>query len=146
MSKPHVSTPPIKRAAFWLTGVVVPGVDGDALAEGVEAVLADLTCDAVLIADVPPADLDALRGRTSLGNWFEAGQTFFVEEDDPDALGTLAVAGALVPGSTLLIDRDPVRTLDALRRGIDVSIFVSADRLYRDLWLWGLTPHPSPHR
>lgn len=144
----------IKRAVFWLGGVLAPPVDAAsraggevALTAGMDDVLADLRCEAALISDYPRAWLDRLQQQTPLSAWFAPGQIFMLPDvAGPGALDGLVAAGALAPGSDLLIDRDPVRTLAALRRGIDVSIFVSPARLYRDLWLWGLLPAPEPPR
>ena len=60
-----------------------------------------------------------------------------------DLILALEEAGVLLPGKTLLVDSDPARTRNAVRMGIEATIYVSAWRLRRDLRLWGIM-HNNP--
>jgi hypothetical protein len=85
--------------------------------------------------------------RNSLSQWFEDGAVYSLPGyivDHQAMLQWLVEAGAIIPGKSLWIDNHPVRTMLAVRQGIDASVFVDAERLYRDLELWGIIS--SDHR
>lgn len=55
-------------------------------------------------------------------------------------LDSLNEVEGLARGSTLLVDHNARRAMASIRAGWDVAIYVSPDRLRRDLGLWGLLP------
>jgi hypothetical protein len=59
---------------------------------------------------------------------------------DKDLFERLIQYEVLRPGSTLLADHDALRSSTAIRVGLDVAIYVDADRLRRDFGLWGILP------
>lgn len=97
----------------------------------------------VLVSDYPDGWLEYLLQDIDQPYWFKDQNTFFLPELKPPdqqrrMLQTLVEAGAIISGSSLWIDHHPKRTMNAIRMGIYAGIFVSGDRLYRDLWLWSM--------
>lgn len=59
---------------------------------------------------------------------------------DKDLFVRLIQDEVLRPSSTLLVDHDAHRSSTAIRVGLDVAIYVDADRLRRDFGLWRILP------
>jgi len=83
--------------------------------------------------------------RTGLLTYFtEEDMVVLAEHDIPDTYHSLfkflVCANFIVPGSSLWVDHNSLRTSVAIRQGIDTIHFVDAERLHRDLGLWELEP------
>jgi hypothetical protein len=96
-----------------------------------------------LVSHHPSQQTAGIIAKNSLSRWFEDGSVYFLHEhvvSHQAVLQSLVEAEVIIPGKSLWIDHHPVRTMAAVRQGIDASIFVDSKRLYRDLWLWGIVP------
>jgi hypothetical protein len=149
-----ISTEDFCLGAIGLTGATL--VVDDLLAEipkradplpGMPGVIGDLAADyeLALVSDYPRRWLLPAMQRGGLSRWFADETVFCVSEhavsgEYPELFETLVTSKVIIPGSSLWVDHNPSRTSVAIRQGIDASVFVDADRLYRDLGLWGLVP------
>ncbi len=132
----------ITRFVFWLDGAVVSTTPDQQLLPG----MADLL-DAVqhrfelwLVSNYPPQQTAVIIEKNGLSTWFADTAVYALSEQPADhqaLLQRLVDAGVITPASSLWIDPDPVRTMLAIRQGIDAGIFVDSARLYRDFGLWG---------
>ena len=96
-----------------------------------------------LISDYPATWLEAAWQSSSLERVFSWDKVSFTEEmnvlePDVQVIQKLAEAGIFHTGKSLLVDADPLRTLQAVQAGYDSTVFVDARRLRRDLGLWGV--------
>jgi hypothetical protein len=112
---------------------------------GMPELLDGLTCRRIrlsLVADIPPRWLSPALQHTGLARWFSQDQVWPAagEGGFPAVLETLLRRGEIVPGRSLWVDDNSLRTSEALRRGVDAAVFVRPRQLYRDLGLWGLVP------
>jgi hypothetical protein len=133
----------ITRFVFWLEGVVVSPNSAHQIQPGMAKVLDALhhRFELWLISNYPSRQVSAVISDNSLSQWFEDGAVYSLPEHivgHPESLGSLVEAGVLIPGKSLLVDNHPIRTMLAVRQGIDASVFVDSERLYRDLVLWGI--------
>ena len=114
---------------------------------GLPSLIVDLalTHEVRLVSDYPAAwVLPALR-RSGLEGCFPETEIAYVADLGGLAgmFDALVAGGLIVPGHTLWVDSHSRRTSEALRRGIDATIFVDARRFRRDLGLWRLMPLPA---
>jgi hypothetical protein len=96
-----------------------------------------------LVSNYAHEQVSAIILNNSLAQWFENNAVYSIPKpikDNEAILQSLVDAEVIIPGKSLWIDHHPIRTMLAIRSGIDSSIFVDGDRLYRDLWLWGMVP------
>ena len=133
----------ITRLVFLMEGVVISPSPLHQIQPGMVNVLDALHhhFDLWLVSTSPPQRVADIISRNSLSRWFEDGTVYSRPEHIVDhqlMMQSLVNAGVIIPGTSLWIDHHPVRTMLAVRQGIDASIFVDSDRLYRDLWLWGI--------
>lgn len=133
----------ITRLVFLLEGVVVSPDPDQIIQPGMARVLDDLhhRLELWLVTNYAHEQLAAIISKNSLAKWFENDAVFLIPEhtvDNETILQSMVEAGVIIPGRSLWIDHHPIRTMLAIRHGIDSSIFVDGDRLYRDLWLWGI--------
>jgi hypothetical protein len=138
----------ITRLVFWLESVVAPG-DPPTVRPGMADLPASLhgRFELALVADSPAALAPALDSNAPLVRWFDPALVYALPPglaDPPSQLSHLVAVGVLEPGHSLLIDPDPIRTMAAVRAGLDASIFVDTPRLVRDLALWGIDA-PAPN-
>lgn len=59
--------------------------------------------------------------------------------DHADLFLALMARGAVTPGVSLWVDHHAPRAAAALQAGLPAALYVTVDRLRRDLGLWGLT-------
>ena len=135
----------INRLVFLLEGVVTSPDDVYQIQPGITKVLDALyhRFELWMVAKFPSQPVIELISKNSLAHWFEDGAVYSLPERNMGhmaMLQSLVEAGAIIPGKSLWIDCHPVRTMLAVRHGIDATIFVDSHRLYRDLWLWGMVP------
>jgi hypothetical protein len=135
----------IRRLVFWLDGVVVQPSSGYQIPAEMAELLDDLQLrlELAAVASYEPQHLATIIAGSDLHRWFDDEAIYPLPHDIVDhrsILRAAVAAGAITLGESLWIDHDPLRTMLAVRQGIDASIFVDARRLYRDLWLWGLVP------
>lgn len=101
-----------------------------------------------LVSDYPRCWMQPILHHTTLSPFF-APETLLVTAEhnlspEPPALFKLLVdTTMIIPGSSLWVDHNPLRTTAAIRHGIDAAIYVDTNRLIRDLSLWGLVPRPQ---
>ena len=94
-----------------------------------------------LVSTLSPQKVAKLISKNSLSKWFDDENVYFLPEHVADhqlLLISLVEEGVIYPGKSLWIDHHPIRTMLAVRQEIDASIFVDAERLHRDLELWGI--------
>jgi hypothetical protein len=133
----------ITRFVFWLDGVVVSQSSEHQIQPGMADVFDALQhrFELWLISSYPSPQLADVISKNSLSLWFDDGAVYSLPSHNMghrEMLQWLVVAGVVEPGKSLWIDHDPIRTMLAVRQGIDASIFVDAERLCRDLALWGI--------
>jgi len=133
----------ITRFVFWLDGVVVSQSSEHQIQPGMADVFDTLTnhYELWLVSSYPSQHLAAVISKNSLSQWFDAGAVYSLPlpiVGHRAILQSLVAAGVIIPGKSLWIDHDPIRTMLSVRQGIDASIFVDAERLHRDLVLWGI--------
>lgn len=133
----------ITRLVFWLEGVAVSPNSVHQIQPGMAKVLDALhhRFELWLISNYPSQQAAAVILKSSLSQWFEDEAVYSLPElivGHQAILQSLVEAGVIIPGKSLWIDHHPVRTMLAVRQGIDASIFVDSERLYRDLGLWGI--------
>jgi hypothetical protein len=135
----------ITRLVFMLEGVVVSPAPDRMIKPGIAKVLDKLyqRFELWLVSSLTPEQVATIISTNSLAQWFEDDAVCLLPghvESQEAMLLTMVETGVIMPGKSLWIDDHPIRTMLAVRRGIDASIFVDGDRLYRDLWLWGMVP------
>ncbi len=133
----------ITRLVFWLDGIVVSQNSEHLIKLGMAGVFDALInhFELRLVSSYPSMQLAAVISKNSLSKWFDDRAVYSLPMQIVDhraMLQMLIVADVIDPGRSLWIDHDPIRTMLAVRQGIDASIFVDAERLYRDLVLWGI--------
>ena len=114
---------------------------------GMPALLSDpaLVCEMRLTSDYPAVWLLPALARSGLAHCFPADEISYVADlrGFTGVLDALIATGVVMPGHTLWVDYHSPRTSEALRKGVDATIFVDARRLRRDLALWRLMPLPA---
>lgn len=138
----------ITRLVFLLEGVVVSPAPEEKIQPGMADVFDELhdRFELWLVSYSAPEQVAAIISKNSLAKWFKGGAVYSLPEDvvgHESMLQAMGEAGVIIPGKSLWIDHHPIRTMLAVRQGIDAGIFVDGRRLYRDLWLWGMVPLPS---
>lgn len=133
----------ITRHVFWLEGVIVSPGTVYQIQPGMAKVLDALhhRFELWLVSNYPPQQVAAIISENSLSQWFEDGSVYSLPDyivDHQAMLQSLVEAGVIIPGKSLWIDPHPIRTMLAIRQGIDATVFVDSERLYRDLGLWGI--------
>ncbi len=98
-----------------------------------------------LLADLPAKWVHPLLKANQLATTFPSDRVLQLRSGTPatgfaDYLESLAEVEGLTRGSTLLVDHNARRGMSSIRAGWDVAIYVTPDRLRRDLGLWGLLP------
>jgi hypothetical protein len=96
-----------------------------------------------LISDYPKIWINSGVHTCELEKIFSSERIFFTEafhesESDLDVIQKLGEAQIYQTGKSLMVDADPIRTMQSVRAGYDATVYVDARRLKRDLWLWGL--------
>ncbi len=135
----------ITRLVFWLDGAVVSPGPARQIQPGMAKVLDALQhrFELWLVSNSPSQQAAAVISKNSLSHWFADEAVYSVPDHivgHQSMLQSLVEAGVIIPGKSLWIDHHPIRTMLAVRQGIDASVFVDSERLYRDLWLWGIVP------
>ena len=104
-----------------------------------------LACEMRLVSDYPAVWLLPALARSGLASAFSAAEisTWPTWGDFQGCLTPSSHSGVISPGHTLWVDYHSPRTSEALRKGVDATIFVDARRLRRDLALWRLMPLPA---
>ena len=138
----------ITRFVFWLNGVLVTQDCEHTMLPGMAGILDTLSpCfELALVSSCPSQQLDTIIAKNSLSRWFDAGAVYRLPQhmvSDHEILRYLVKEHVIEPGQSLWIDHDPIRTMLAVREGIDAGIFVDSKRFYRDLGLWGIVPLES---
>ena len=114
---------------------------------GVPSLIADvaLSYEVRLISDYPAAWLLPALARSGLAGCFPKAEIAYVANlgGFKGLFGALLAGDLLVPSHTLWVDAHSLRTSEALRQGVDATIFVDARRFRRDLGLWRLIPLPA---
>lgn len=133
----------ITRLVFLLEGVVVSPSSVHQIKPGMAEVLDALhhRLELWLVSSSLSQQVAAVISKNSLDRWFEDEAIYSLPEyisGHQALLQSLVEAGVIIPGKSLWIDHHPVRTMLAVRQGIDASVFVDSKRLYRDLGLWGI--------
>jgi hypothetical protein len=133
----------ISRLVFWLNGALVSNDAGRRLLPGMAGLLDELApgYELWLVSCYPARQTAAVISENALSRWFGRERDYVLPDDVVNHGGILSLmvtAGVVQPGKSLWIDDHPVRTMLAIRQGIDAGIFVDARRLRRDLWLWGI--------
>lgn len=135
----------ITRFVFLLEGVVISPDPAQQIEPGMTKVLDALhrRFELWLVSKYPSQQAADIIAKNSLTRWFENGAVYLLPEhivDHEAVLQSLVEAEVIIPGKSIWVDHHPVRTMVAVRQGIDASIFVDGKRLYRDLGLWGIVP------
>ncbi len=143
------------RAAVELAGASMPPADLATYLEnrldlvpGILAVVDELASHRYrlhMLWDLPRRWLTPVAQRTGLAQRFPDAAVIVIEDYPPGGslvalLNSLVSARIIAPGRSLLVDDDPVRAMATVRLGLDVGIFVDAERLRRDLGLWRILP------
>ena len=114
---------------------------------GIPSLLSDptLVCEMRLASDYPAIWLLPALSRSGLAGAFSAAEISYVADlgGFSGLFDTLIAHRVISPGHTLWVDYHSPRTSEALRKGMDATIFVDARRLRRDLALWRLMPLPA---
>jgi hypothetical protein len=114
---------------------------------GVPSLVADVaqSYEVRLVSDYPAAWLLPALRRSGLAHCFPKAAIAYVAGLGGFAgmFDALISGSVLAPGHTLWVDSHSLRTSEALRKGVDATIFVDARRFRRDLGLWRLIPLPA---
>lgn len=137
---------PISQIVFWLSGVITPETKGRrklTTTQGMFDLIGELREDytvGVLQEHGPPSfartiDIDLYDQSFTPEVIINAADIASLD-DYASFYAALINKTFVTPGECLLIDYHPLRSMAAVRAGLDCSVFVDMWRLRRDLWLW----------